>query len=143
MISYQQVAVMIKILYLHAYTDIAIRCKRVSSVRSCSGDTPLHKVCRTGKYVCYAFYVLLQGISSLLYLFVQDLAKYFILIEKFPVNVQDYAGWTPLHEACGNGNTEVAELLLQNSADANISATDGTRFDCRWRYMIDTVYTQH
>lgn len=32
--------------------DIALRCKRISSQRSCSGDTPLHKVCRTGKYVC-------------------------------------------------------------------------------------------
>lgn len=65
------------------------------------------------------------------YIYCQDLAKYFILIEKVSVNVQDYAGWTPLHEACGTANTEVAELLLQNGADANISATDGTRFDCR------------
>ena len=32
--------------------DIALRCKRISSQRSCSGDTPLHKVGRTGKYVC-------------------------------------------------------------------------------------------
>ena len=45
------------------------------------------------------------------------------------MNVQDYAGWTPLHEACGTGNTEVGELLLQHGADANMSATDGTRFN--------------
>ena len=31
--------------------DMALRCKRIASVRSSSGDTPLHKVCRTGKYV--------------------------------------------------------------------------------------------
>ena len=56
------------------------------------------------------------------------MARYLLLIEKLPVNVQDYAGWTPLHEACSSSNTRVAELLLQQGADANISATDGTRF---------------
>ena len=35
--------------------DIVLRCKRISSQRSCSGDTPLHKVCRTGKYVCQKY----------------------------------------------------------------------------------------
>lgn len=56
------------------------------------------------------------------------MARYLLLVEKLPVNVQDYAGWTPLHEACSSSNTNVAELLLQHGADANISATDGTRF---------------
>ena len=31
-------------------------------------------------------------------------------------------GWTALHEACFNGKTEVAEVLLMNNAD--ISATN-------------------
>ena len=57
------------------------------------------------------------------------MAKYFLLVEKLPINKQDFAGWTPLHEACSSLHADVAELLLQNGADANISATDGTRFD--------------
>lgn len=31
-------------------SDVIARCKKISTARS-SGDTPLHKVCRTGKYV--------------------------------------------------------------------------------------------
>ena len=68
------------------------------------------------------------------------MARYLLLIEKLPVNVQDYAGWTPLHEACSSLNISVAELLLQHGADANISATDGTRFDALlYRYECNVA----
>ncbi|KAH0621710.1 hypothetical protein JD844_023301 [Phrynosoma platyrhinos] len=34
-------------------------------------------------------------------------------------NVKDYAGWTPLHEACNHGHKEIVELLLQHGALLN------------------------
>lgn len=34
----------------HLIADVIARCKKIATARS-SGDTPLHKVCRTGKYV--------------------------------------------------------------------------------------------
>jgi hypothetical protein len=55
------------------------------------------------------------------------MVRYLLLVEGSPVNVQDNAGWTPLHEATSNGHTDVAELLLQHGADSNASARDGTR----------------
>ena len=44
------------------------------------------------------------------------------------MDCQDNAGWTPLHEACNNGFTDIAKLLLENGADPNIASFDGTRY---------------
>jgi len=33
--------------------------------------------------------------------------------------VLDYAGWTPLHEACNHGHLEIVRFLLERGADVN------------------------
>ena len=47
-----------------------------------------------------------------------------VLVQKLieqghPVNVRDFAGWTPLHEACSHGFTEIAQMLLDAGAKIN------------------------
>lgn len=32
------------------------------------------------------------------------------------MNVQDAAGWSPLHEACNQGNVEAARILIESGA---------------------------
>lgn len=56
------------------------------------------------------------------------MVRYLLFVENLPVNVQDNAGWTPLHEATSNRHTKIAELLLQNGADSNACSRDGTRW---------------
>lgn len=34
------------------------------------------------------------------------------------------AGWTPLHEACNHGSTEVARQLLKAGANVNVQGLD-------------------
>ena len=51
------------------------------------------------------------------------------MLEGIDTNAQDHAGWTPLHEAVSAGHMRIAQLLLENGADPNVSATDGTRYD--------------
>jgi NF-kappa-B inhibitor-like protein 2 len=42
-----------------------------------------------------------------------------LLAEGATVHTRDYCGWTPLHEACNHGYTEIAQLLLLNGAKVN------------------------
>ena len=56
------------------------------------------------------------------------MVRYLLLVENAPVNVQDNAGWTPIHEATSNGQTDIAELLLLHGADSNACSRDGTRY---------------
>jgi len=39
--------------------------------------------------------------------------------ESVDVNVKDFAGWSPLHEACNKGNLEMVKLLIEHNADIN------------------------
>ena len=50
--------------YLYALVDLIARCKKVIPSRS-SGDTPLHKVCRTGRYVCYSWEKMMSAYCEL------------------------------------------------------------------------------
>lgn len=36
-------------------------------------------------------------------------------------NIVSTSGWTPLHETCQGGNTEVVELLLRKGADLTLA----------------------
>lgn len=33
------------------------------------------------------------------------------------MNVRDHCGWSPLHEACNHGHTEVVSVLLDSNAN--------------------------
>lgn len=48
-------------------------------------------------------------------------------MEQLNVNTQDNAGWTPLHEACNNGYSDVVKALLEYGADPNLTSYDGSR----------------
>jgi len=43
------------------------------------------------------------------------------------VDVKDQEGWTPLHQAAGNGSIEIVQLLVANGADINAQTTDGRK----------------
>ncbi len=43
------------------------------------------------------------------------------------MNIQDAAGWTPLHEACNYGQVKIAEILIE--AGAHIDDRGGPKCD--------------
>jgi ankyrin repeat protein len=62
------------------------------------------------------------------------------------VNVRDLAGWTPLHEACNQGNLDIVKILIEHNADMNAlgyqnntplhEAALNTKFDC-CKYLLE------
>eukprot|EP00049_Salpingoeca_infusionum_P003158 m.64105 g.64105 ORF g.64105 m.64105 type:complete len:1652 (+) comp11990_c0_seq3:191-5146(+) len=58
------------------------------------GETPLQEACKKGQYV---------NVHSL-------------LSKGAPVNCQDYAGWTPLHDAVDANALDIVELLLEHDS---------------------------
>ncbi|KAB0804356.1 hypothetical protein PPYR_01326 [Photinus pyralis] len=67
-----------------------------------NGETQLHKYCRAG-----------------------NIASVSTLVESgMDVNVQDFASWTPLHEAVLNQRVGIVKLLLANGALVNVPGLD-------------------
>ena len=56
------------------------------------------------------------------------------------MNVRDYCGWIPLHEACNYGHTEVVSVLL----DGNSNIDDPGGPGCNGvTPLIDAAYNGH
>lgn len=56
------------------------------------------------------------------------------------MNARDYCGWTPLHEACNHGHTDVVSTLLDSKA--NIDDSGGHH--CNGvTPLIDAAYNGH
>ncbi|XP_053557468.1 SMC5-SMC6 complex localization factor protein 1 [Bombina bombina] len=60
---------------------------------------------------------------------INNKVKKLILLLSLPgtdINVKDYAGWTPLHEACNHGSTECVQEILQRCPEVDLlSHVDG------------------
>ncbi|KAI6648792.1 hypothetical protein LOD99_7055 [Oopsacas minuta] len=69
------------------------------------GDTLLHRLSQAGQL---------------------EAVRRAVMEQQIPVNAQDNAGWTALHEACSSGHLEVAVFLLEHGANPNIASNDGT-----------------
>lgn len=59
------------------------------------------------------------------------------------VNTADYAGWTPLHEACSHGRLKVAKVLIMGGADVNATGPDDERplHDAAYNGNKQVIYT--
>ncbi|KAM4021172.1 LOW QUALITY PROTEIN: BCL-6 corepressor-like protein 1 [Anomaloglossus baeobatrachus] len=67
---------------------------------------------------------LLQRAARLGY---KDVVLYCLQRDQGDINHRDNAGYTALHEACARGWTSILRILLENGANVNCSAQDGTR----------------
>ncbi|KAG8448223.1 hypothetical protein GDO86_015354 [Hymenochirus boettgeri] len=67
---------------------------------------------------------LLQRAARLGY---KDVVLYCLQRDSEDINHRDNAGYTALHEACARGWTDILKILLDNGANVNCSAQDGTR----------------
>lgn len=81
-------------------SGVAQRSRRGQSVavkRNEKGETGLHQACISGNF---------PQVRRL-------------LDQKHPVNVRDFAGWMPLHEAANHGHIEIVRLLIERGASIN------------------------
>ncbi|XP_058024191.1 SMC5-SMC6 complex localization factor protein 1 isoform X3 [Ahaetulla prasina] len=69
------------------------------------GETALHIACKS------------NNVKKLIHL---------LTVQGIDINVKDYAGWTPLHEACNHGSTVCVREILQHCPEVNLfSQVDG------------------
>ncbi|CAI9602334.1 unnamed protein product [Staurois parvus] len=82
---------------------------------------------------------LLQRAARLGY---KDVVLYCLQRDPGDINHRDNAGYTALHEACARGWTDILQVLLDNGANVNCSAQDGTRpiHDAVVNDNIETVW---
>ncbi|KAM5146417.1 BCL-6 corepressor-like protein 1 isoform 2-T2 [Mantella aurantiaca] len=82
---------------------------------------------------------LLQRAARLGY---KDVVLYCLQRDPADINHRDNAGYTALHEACARGWTNILQVLLDNGANVNCSAQDGTRpiHDAVVNDNIETVW---
>lgn len=71
--------------------------------------------------------ILIKGRNGTLFSSV-DGSVIYCIIQGHDVNSQDYAGWTPLHEAANFGNLEIVNYLVTHGADIDHSGGE----KCNW-----------
>lgn len=69
----------------------------------------------------------LYGISVMYFVYLQE-TVYHCIQQGSDSNAKDNAGWTPLHEACSRGHSDVVRVLVKYNADVNACSNDGIRY---------------
>ncbi|XP_018416022.1 PREDICTED: SMC5-SMC6 complex localization factor protein 1-like [Nanorana parkeri] len=78
---------------------------QVNNCQNRKGENVLHRICRSNNVKKLTDHLSLPGVK---------------------INVQDNAGWTPLHEACNHGSTECVREILQRCPEVDLlSHVDG------------------
>ncbi|XP_075042451.1 BCL-6 corepressor-like protein 1 isoform X2 [Mixophyes fleayi] len=102
------------------------RSRRTSTLGSCDTPSAQHIPPEARRLIVNknAGETLLQRAARLGY---KDVVLYCLQRDLGDINHRDNAGYTALHEACARGWTEILQILLDNGANVNCSAQDGTR----------------
>ncbi|KAM4696714.1 BCL-6 corepressor-like protein 1 isoform 2-T2 [Rhinophrynus dorsalis] len=102
------------------------RSRRTSTLGSCDTPSAQHIPPEARRLIVNknAGETLLQRAARLGY---KDVVMYCLQRDRGDINHRDNAGYTALHEACARGWTDILQILLDNGANVNCSAQDGTR----------------
>ncbi|KAM8952464.1 BCL-6 corepressor-like protein 1 isoform 2-T2 [Pelodytes ibericus] len=102
------------------------RSRRTSTLGSCDTPSAQHIPPEARRLIVNknAGETLLQRAARLGY---KDVVLYCLQRDLGDINHRDNAGYTALHEACSRGWTDILKILLDNGANVNCSAQDGTR----------------
>ncbi|XP_072287555.1 BCL-6 corepressor-like protein 1 isoform X2 [Pyxicephalus adspersus] len=118
-----------------------LRSRRSGALGSCDTPSGQHIPPEARKLIVNknAGETLLQRAARLGY---KDVVLYCLQRDPGDINHRDNAGYTALHEACARGWTDILQVLLDNGANVNCSAQDGTRpiHDAVVNDNIETVW---